>query len=199
MSRSSAVLGVLAVAALAACTHEAPSERPAPAASSSASAASSSAPAASSSAPAASSSVPDDARWLVQGTPDERFARAAAHFRGFDVAMVETGYRYGELHWAGRDRNWGYAEYQLAKIETAIARGVERRPRRAASAHMIEGPIAGVRRAIVSKDGAAFDAAFVGLTASCNACHAAERVGFVHVVPPAVRASVVAGAGGAAP
>jgi hypothetical protein len=135
--------------------------------------------------------IPEDARWLVEGSTDERFVRAAAHLRGFDVAMVETGYRYGELTWAGRDRNWGYAEYQLAKIETAIARGVERRPRRAASARMLEGAVASVRQAITARDGAAFDASFETLTATCNACHQAERVPFVRVVPPSVRTSIV--------
>jgi hypothetical protein len=48
--------------------------------------------------------TPEDARWLLEGTTDDRFVRAAAHLRGFDVAMAETGYRYGELAWAGRDR-----------------------------------------------------------------------------------------------
>lgn len=143
--------------------------------------------------------IPEDARWLLEGSTDERFVRAAAHLRGFDVAMVETGYRYGELAWAGRDRNWGYAEYQLGKIETAIARGVERRPRRAASARMLAGAVASVRQAITARDGAAFDASFETLTATCNACHQAERVPFVHVVPPSVRTSIVHAPPGASP
>lgn len=143
--------------------------------------------------------APAEARWLLQGGTDERFVRAAAHFRGFDVAMAETGYRYGELYWAGRDHNWGYAEYQLGKIETAVARGVERRPRRAPSAQMLRGAVTAVRSAITARDGAAFDAAFVTLTATCNACHQAERVGFIRVVAPAVRASVVHAPDGAPP
>lgn len=136
-------------------------------------------------------SVPEDARWLLNGTMDQRFVRAAAHLRGFDMAMVETGYRYSELAWAGRDRNWGYAMYQLGKIETAIARGVERRPRRAASARMLDGAVTSVRRAITARDGAAFDASFETLTATCNACHQAENVAFMWIAPPTVRTSVV--------
>lgn len=133
--------------------------------------------------------VPEEARWLLTGTNDERFARVAAHLRGFDVAMVETGYRYGELYWAGQDRNWDYASYQLGKIETAVARGVERRPRRAPSARMLEGAASGVRQSILARDAAAFETAFTALTATCNACHQAERVPFVHVRPPTVRVS----------
>jgi hypothetical protein len=115
----------------------------------------------------------------------------AAHLRGFDVAMVETQYRYGELYWAGRDRNWDYADYQLRKVETAVARGVERRPGRAASARMLEGAVGVVRQAITARDSAAFDAAFGTLTATCNACHQAERVPFIRVAPPTVRTTVL--------
>lgn len=146
-------------------------------------------PSASPSPPAVAANPPEEARWLLAGATDERFIRVAAHLRGFDMAMAETGYRYGELYWAGRDRNWGYAEYQLGKIETAVARGVERRPRRAASARMLDGAVVGVRRAISGRDAAAFDAAFAVLTATCNACHQAERVPFIRVGPPSVRAS----------
>jgi hypothetical protein len=137
-------------------------------------------------------SVPEDARWLLERmTDDERFVRVATHLRGFDVAMVETGYRYGELYWASRDRNWDYAAYQLRKIETAVANGVERRPLRAPSARMLDGAVAGARHAVTRRDAAALDAAFANLTAVCNACHQAEQVPFIRVQPPMVRASVV--------
>lgn len=131
------------------------------------------------------------AAWLLEGSDTERFARVARHLRGFDVAMVEVGYRYSELYWAGQDENWGYAEYQLGKIRTAIANGVERRPARAASARMIEAPLASVERAITTRDRAAFDRDFDQLTSVCNACHVAERVAFVTVAIPTQRVSPV--------
>jgi hypothetical protein len=128
--------------------------------------------------------------WL-QGTTDERFVQVARQLRGFDVAMVETGYRYGELYWAGKDRNWGYAEYQAEKIATAIENGLERRPKRAESARMLDGPLAEVRTAAQSQDPEAFDRAFDALTMTCNACHTAERVPFVVVREPTIRLSPV--------
>lgn len=137
------------------------------------------------------SSVAPEAKWLVEGSTEERFARTAKHLRGFDVAMAEVGYRYSELYWAGKDSNWGYASYQLAKIETAVANGVERRPKRAASARMLEAPVAELKRALLARDSAAFDGAFTSLTATCNTCHQAEQVPFLRVAPPAIRASVV--------
>src|SRR3989338_3032980 len=72
--------------------------------------------------------------WLSNGSYDERFEKVSKHLRGFDMAMAETGYRYVELFWAGRDQNFDYAKYQIEKIEVAIKNGLERRPKRAASA-----------------------------------------------------------------
>jgi hypothetical protein len=141
--------------------------------------------------PTSPAEVPGGAEWLLTGSQDQRFVRVARHLRGFDMAMVETGYRYSELYWAGRDRNWGYAEYQLGKIETAIANGLERRPARAPSAQMLDGSIRGVRQAIEAEDGSAMDAALEQLTTTCNACHQAERVPFIRVAPPVVRLSPV--------
>lgn len=138
--------------------------------------------------------APPGTAWLSGGDTDARFRTVARHLRGFDVAMAETGYRYTELYWAGADRNWGYADYQLGKIETAIANGLERRPRRAASARMIDAPIAQTRSAIEARDAAAFDRAFEQLTATCNGCHRAEDVAFIRVVPPVTRLSAVRGA-----
>lgn len=128
--------------------------------------------------------------WLT-GDVDERFTLVAKHLRGFDVAMVETGYRYVELYWAGTDRNWSYAEYQVGKIRTAVANGVERRPRRAPSARMLDGALDLVSQAIRSRDPTAFAASFGTLTATCNACHQAEGVGFMTVRVPTQRLSPV--------
>jgi hypothetical protein len=136
---------------------------------------------------------PPGAAWLLDGSSDERFVRVARHLRGFDVAMVETGYRYSELVWAGRDENWDYAAYQVEKIETTIGNGLERRPRRAVSARMLDAAMVGVKEAVTRRDRAAFDAALTNLTSTCNACHRAEGVPFVHVEPPAARLSPVTG------
>jgi cytochrome c556 len=138
--------------------------------------------------------APDGKSGWLQGSTDERFARVEKHLRGFDVAMVETGYRYSELYFAGQDRNWGYADYQLGKIETAIRNGLERRPLRAASAQMLEEPIQAVRAAIQAEDPAGFESAFVSLTALCNACHQAEQVAFMTVQTPTIRLTTIRGA-----
>jgi len=140
---------------------------------------------------ASAAAPPDDAAWLLKGSNDDRFVRAAKHFRGFDMAMVETAYRYTELYWAGKDRNWPYAEYQLKKIQTAVANGVERRPRRAASAQMLDGAVTVMKDALTKRDPAAFDTAFTTMTETCNACHQSEKVAFIRIIPPPSRTTVV--------
>lgn len=58
----------------------------------------------------------------IRGTETEQIKTIEKQFRGFDNAMVETGYRYQELYWVGRDQNWEYADYQLAKIKSPLKR-----------------------------------------------------------------------------
>jgi hypothetical protein len=120
----------------------------------------------------------------------------AKHLRGFDMAMAEVGDRYIDLHWAGRDRNWELAKYHAEKIRVAIANGIERRPKRAASATMIGGALDVLEEAIAAKDAGLFDERFTALTATCNACHHAEKVAFFVVRAPEVRISPTDPAGG---
>src|SRR5688572_19353742 len=56
--------------------------------------------------------------WLL-ASPGERNAQVERHFRGLDVAMMEVGYRFAELYFAGMDGNWPYAKYQAEKIDLA--------------------------------------------------------------------------------
>src|SRR5687768_8409126 len=102
----------------------------------------------------------DDSAWVLPGDADARFRRVAKHFRGFDVAMLEVGHRYNELYWAGRDKNWGYAEYQLTKMRLAVQNGIERRPKRAPSVQVLEGVLPQLHEAIRKQDSAAFSAQF---------------------------------------
>jgi hypothetical protein len=104
--------------------------------------------------PAASAS--GEGGWLA-GTVDEKFETVAGQLRGFDMAMVETGYRYNELYWAARDGNWGYAGYQAGKIRTAIENGVVRRPKRAKSAEtFLTIALPAVQAAILARSSAAW-------------------------------------------
>lgn len=128
----------------------------------------------------------------IKGSPSEKMEAMERHFRGFDMAMVETGYRYQELYWAGTDENWGYAEYQLKKIGIALKRGLERRPKRAASAKEFQSvTIPEMKAALQTKDINEFNKAFDKMTVSCMNCHVLEKVPYFIVQKPLTRQSPI--------
>ena len=139
---------------------------------------------------AAVSAVGQDG-WLT-GTADKKMEIVAKQLRGFDVAMIETGYRFTELYFAGEDQNWPYAKYQAEKIGTAIQNGLERRPKRAASAEtFLKLILPEVLDAIAQKDLALFRQRFHTMVSTCNTCHVNEKVEFISVVLPKQRLAPV--------
>lgn len=128
----------------------------------------------------------------IKGTEAEQIKTIEKQFRGFDNAMVETGYRYQELYWAGQDENWEYADYQLEKIRVAIENGLERRPKRAKSAeHFLITVLPEMKKSLGKRDSLIFNKGFQNLTISCNSCHAMERVPFFSVKIPTDRQSPI--------
>ena len=129
--------------------------------------------------------------WLSRDH-DERRLQLERHLRGFDVAMMEVGHRYIDLYWAGQDANWEAAAYELQKMRLAIENGLERRPKRAASARpFLAGPLVAMEQAVSARDPEDFAARFADLTEGCNPCHAMEKVPFFQVRPPKTRTSPV--------
>ncbi|GAA6765677.1 hypothetical protein [Flavobacterium sp. UBA7682] len=130
-------------------------------------------------------------KW-IKGTEQEKLEIIENQFRGFDNTMVETGYRYQELFWAGQDENWEYADYQLEKIQKAIENGLERRPKRSKSAkHFLDVTLPEMKKALAKRDTAVFNRNFQVLTNSCISCHAMERVPFFTVKTPTERQSPI--------
>lgn len=122
--------------------------------------------------------------WLT-GNLEEKLETITNHLRGFDMAMVETGYRHVELYWAGKDENWGYAQYQVEKLQLAIERGLERRPARAESAtQYLEYALPAMEKVTEERDREQFLREFETFTQSCNACHHAEQVPHFNVQTP---------------
>src|SRR3989338_10230654 len=132
-----------------------------------------------------------DGDWLSGGSVDERFTKVSKQLRGFDMAMVEVGYRYVELFWAGREQNWDYANYLTEKIEVAIRNGVERRPKRGSSAQMIFPSLEELKKSVSEKNIRKFNQSYSRLTITCNACHHDEKVNFIHVAAPKHRLSPI--------
>lgn len=142
-----------------------------------------------------SSGAIEQNHWLA-AEDDARRDQLERHLRGLDVAMFEIAHRFNELYYAGQDRNWLYAQYQIEKIELALKLALERRPARAASARpFVEETIPFVKDAI--KAAAAGDAkqryddAMDRLRTDCMKCHVAEDVPHFIVYFPQRRESAV--------
>ncbi|MEC3907074.1 hypothetical protein VOI54_08580 [Tamlana sp. 2201CG12-4] len=128
----------------------------------------------------------------IQGTNQEKLETIENQFRGFDLAMIETGYRYQELYWAGQDENWEYANYQVEKIRKAIENGLDRRPKRAKSAeHFLNVALPEMEEALKEQDTVVFNKNFQMLSSSCISCHAMEKVPYFTVRKPLYRQSPI--------
>lgn len=126
----------------------------------------------------------------IKGSEHNKIEIIEKQFRGLDNAMVETGYRYQELFWAGKDENWPYASYQLQKIKIAIENGIQRRPNRATSAkQFFQYAMPELQKSIESKDTSAFSNGFQILTNGCKNCHIRENAPYINFIKPNVRLS----------
>ena len=128
--------------------------------------------------------------WIV-GTEEERIKKIEKQFRGFDMAMVEIGYRYTELYWAGQDENWEYANYLIEKIQLSLNNGLERRPKRAKSAEMLLNYIPTIQKTVENKNKKEFQSSYQTFTQLCNGCHSLEKVSFFTVKEPLNRTSPI--------
>ncbi len=134
---------------------------------------------------------PVQGKW-IQGSAKEKLKTIESQFRGFDKTMVEVGYRYQELYWAGQDENWEYANYQLSKIKKAIVLGLQRRPKRRTSAeNFLNYVVPEVKKAVKKGDKQLFMSNFQMLRINCNNCHQAERVPTFTVQIPTRRVSPI--------
>ena len=125
--------------------------------------------------------------WLT-GDARTKFETVAEHLGGFSNTMVEVGYRYEVLYWAGRDGNWEFAAHQLEELEEAMELGLVRRPERQASSQpFLMAGIPGMEEAIANRDQAGFLERFETFRGHCNACHAMEKVSFIWIETPQQR------------
>jgi hypothetical protein len=133
--------------------------------------------------------APPAAGWLKALPPDKQIEAIDRQLRGFDMAMIEVGYRYTEMYFGATEGNWDYALYTGEKLAWAMRNGFERRPKRRANGEEIflKGAYPQVVEAIRRKDLKQFKERFDEMTVQCNACHVAEQVPFMVVGTPTHR------------
>lgn len=129
-------------------------------------------------------------KWLMEtNSSEEKFKKIEKQLRGFDLAMVEVGYRFNSFYFALQDKNYPLAEYQLDKIKKAIENGIERRPKREKNSKImfLDTQYENMKIALKKEDEILLLQEYNSTKQSCNACHIAERVPFIHVIDPKYR------------
>jgi hypothetical protein len=128
--------------------------------------------------------------WLLDTKEDlQKFQKIQKQFRGFDLAMVEVGYRFNTFYFAIKDKNYALAHYQLDKIKKSIENGIMRREKRKqnSEAMFLNSQYGVMKKALDSKDEKLIQKEYTNTKQLCNACHKAERVPFIKVVDPKYR------------
>jgi hypothetical protein len=123
----------------------------------------------------------------------QQAAHGAAPTVELGQQMLELQIRHARLWQAGAARNWMLTQFQLAELRESLAGVVELngdhaavQPQRLADLlpAMMDPSLRQLQDAVDKHDGAAFDAAYDGLSAACSGCHAATDHGFLVIQRP---------------
>jgi hypothetical protein len=107
-----------------------------------------------------------------------------------DLMTATVQPRHAKLAFAGREKNWVYAAYELRELDEAFDRLSVQWPQwqRVRIVELVETmirePIDDLGQAIDAKDETKFAAAYAKLTEACNACHQAAKRPFVVIQEP---------------
>jgi hypothetical protein len=138
----------------------------------------------------AQNSYSTSSNWLTDtNNTKEQFQKIQKQLRGFDLAMVEVGYRFNSFYFAIKDKNYPLANYQWDKIKKSIENGIIRRPARKANAKamFLDTQYSSMKKALEKKDEKLIAKEYEQAKQVCNACHVAERVPFIEVIDPKYR------------
>lgn len=99
--------------------------------------------------------------------------------------MGATQLRHFKLWYAGAQKNWPLANYELGQIKESFQDAMTYYPGLpVADMSIMAKPAAEIDAAIKAKDGGRFAKAFGELTRACNSCHQAQGVGFIVIKVP---------------
>jgi hypothetical protein len=107
-----------------------------------------------------------------------------------DLMTTTVQPRHTKLAFAGREKNWAYAAYELRELEEAFDRLSVQWPQwqRVRIVELVEtmirDPLYELSLAIKDKNETQYAAAYAKLTEACNACHQAARRPFVVIQEP---------------
>jgi len=109
---------------------------------------------------------------------------------GLGEFMTATQLRHAKLWFAGKARNWDLAAYEVDEIKEGLEDAIKQVPFHDGLpvGDMIKTillpALDAVDKAVETKSGAAFAAAFDKLTQACNTCHAGAKKEFIRIRRP---------------
>lgn len=115
------------------------------------------------------------------GMPD-----SASYRPGLGEFMKSLQYHHAKLYYAGQNRNWRLAEFELHEL-TEAAEDIEKfHPGRAEIQTLaaLKKSFTAVKKTVETKDQPAFQTAFDNLTKTCNACHRETNHDFISITAP---------------
>jgi hypothetical protein len=101
----------------------------------------------------------------------------------FAIPMREVGDRFQNMYFAAKGGNWGLAFYMSKYMNNAMNPAKLTKPDEYPLwASFYSDKFAPVNKAIMAKDGAAFEKEYTAVIKECNACHSAMGYAFIKVV-----------------
>ncbi len=121
----------------------------------------------------------------LSGFAEERAVAAEAYVPRLGDFMGATQLRHFKLWYAGKEKNWPLAGYELDQIKDNFQDAMTYFPGLpAADMSTMAKPAAQIDAAIKAKDSAKFARAFGAMTSACNSCHQSQGYGFIRIKVP---------------
>ena len=121
----------------------------------------------------------------VSAFADEAANPAQPYVPRLGDIMGATQLRHFKLWYAGKEKNWPLAGYELDQIKDSFQDAMTYFPGLpAADMSVLAGPAAEIGAAIKAKDSAKFTASFRAMTNACNSCHQSQGYGFIRITVP---------------
>lgn len=134
-----------------------------------------------------SCSGPENAKQVVMQYEIDSLQKALQNVKpGLGELMLSVQIHHAKLWFAGKNRNWKLANFEIDEIKEQIEKAavIETERPEIKSLPMINGPLDSVSNAILKGDSARFISAYNLLTNTCNSCHRAVNFEFNEVKIP---------------
>jgi hypothetical protein len=123
--------------------------------------------------------------WHERGSMEKKVENLVRVMPGASNLMIEMGFRYQNLYWAGKQGKWEFGEYQAEEMESLLKTLMITRPKRAKTADVfLKTGFKDVEAALKARDLRRFEAGFEKMRQACMTCHQQNEHAFVTLPLP---------------